>query len=240
MRLRSLLIGLVVLMTFVIVANADTLKMKNGTVIRGKVIRFNNKEFIILMEGTNSRSIINVDDIESIEFDESTTNNVPVNKPPQNVNRPQQQTNPVQQNEDNEDSDLTHGGKGNVPNIRAVTVAIPAREDWTSTGLIVAKGQKVRITASGQVDLGNGRKSGPEGVAVDDKDRLMPTYPTGSLIAVIGDDNDNFIFVGKNGEFVAQRSGRLFLSVNEGNLKDNSGTYSVRVEIELATTPGRP
>jgi hypothetical protein len=67
----------------------------------------------------------------------------------------------------------------------------------------------------------------------------MPNYPTGGLIAVIGDDNDNFIFIGKTGEFVAQRSGRLFLSVNEGNLKDNAGTFSARVEIEL-TTPGRP
>src|SRR6267154_1637640 len=113
MRLRSLLIGLVILMSFAVVVNADTLKMKNGTVIKGKVIRFNNKEFIILMEGTNSRSIINVDDIESIEFDSpSSSVNVPVNKPPQNVNRPPQQTNPTQQNDDNEDTDLTHGNKG--------------------------------------------------------------------------------------------------------------------------------
>src|SRR5882724_10296622 len=102
MRLRSLLIGLVILMSFAVIAQADTLKMKNGTVIRGKVISFNNKEFIILMEGTNSRSIINVDDIESIEFDNAPAATVPVSKPPQNVNRPPQQTNPTQTNDDNE------------------------------------------------------------------------------------------------------------------------------------------
>jgi len=236
MWLRRLLIGLVVVMSFAVLTWADTLKMKNGTTIKGKVTKFNNKEFTILIDGSNSRAIISADDIESIEFDGSSpAANVPVNKPPQATNRPTQPTNP---NEDNEDSDVTHGNKGSVPNIRSVTVAIPAREDWTSTGLIVTKGQKVRISASGQVDLGSGRKSGPDGIAVDDKDRLMPNYPTGGLIAVIGDDNDNFIFIGKSGEFVAQRSGRLFLSVNEGNLKDNTGTYSARVEVELAL--GKP
>ena len=80
----------------------------------------------------------------------------------------------------------------------------------------------------------------PEGITLDDKDKLMPNWPTGGLIAVIGDDNDNFIYIGKTNEFVAQRSGRLFLSVNEGNLKDNSGVYSARVEVELMPSTGRP
>jgi hypothetical protein len=164
MRFRSFLIALVVLMSFVVLVHADTLKMKNGTTIKGKVTKFNNKEFTILIDGSNSRAIISADDIESIEFDSAaSTVNVPVNKPPQNVNRPPQQTNPTQQNEDNEDSDLTHGNKGGVPNIRSVTVAIPAREDWTSTGLVVAKGQKVRVTASGQVDLGGGTQKRARG-----------------------------------------------------------------------------
>ena len=50
-------------------------------------------------------------------------------------------------------------------------------------------------------------------------------------IAVIGDDNNEFIYVGASREFVAARDGALFLGVNEGNLNDNSGAFDVTVEI---------
>ncbi|MBK6314711.1 MAG: hypothetical protein IPF53_10470 [Blastocatellia bacterium] len=60
----------------------------------------------------------------------------------------------------------------------------------------------------------------------------MPSRPTGALIAVIGDDNDDFIFVGAQAEFVSQRDGFLFLSVNEGVLRDNTGSFSARVVVE--------
>jgi len=51
------------------------------------------------------------------------------------------------------------------------------------------------------------------------------------LIAVIGDDNNDFIYVGSEREFTATRDGALFLGVNEGNLNDNSGTFDVKIEI---------
>ena len=54
----------------------------------------------------------------------------------------------------------------------------------------------------------------------------MPAYPTGALIAVIGDDNDDFISIG------ARRDGVLFLGINEGNLSDNTGAYDVVIEAE--------
>jgi hypothetical protein len=68
--------------------------------------------------------------------------------------------------------------------------------------------------------------------AIPDNEKLMRSYPTGALIAVIGDDNDDFIFVGGRREFIAQRDGVLFLGVNEGNLSDNTGAYDVIIEAE--------
>jgi hypothetical protein len=65
----------------------------------------------------------------------------------------------------------------------------------------------------------------------------MRNQPTGGLIAVIGDDNDDFIFIGATRDFVAQRDGVLFLGVNEGNLSDNSGVYDAVIEAEAATGP---
>ena len=60
----------------------------------------------------------------------------------------------------------------------------------------------------------------------------MRSQPTGALIAVIGDDNDDFILIGRSKDFVAQRDGVLFLGVNEGNLSDNSGNFDIVIEAE--------
>ena len=103
---------------------------------------------------------------------------------------------------------------------------------WTDSKFVVQKGQRIRITATGQISLGNGNYSTPRGVAtLADAQKLIAQSPTGGLIAVIGDDNNDFIFIGAEREFVATRDGALFLGVNEGNLNDNSGKFDVKIEI---------
>src|SRR5260370_4125413 len=110
-----------------------------------------------------------------------------------------------------------------------------ASNGWTNSGLVVRRGQRLRITASGRVSLGNNRVATPDGLPnIPDRDKLMRNQPTGGLIAVIGDDNDDFIFVGRGRDFVAQRDRDLFLCVNEGNLSDNSGLFEVVIEAETA------
>jgi hypothetical protein len=102
---------------------------------------------------------------------------------------------------------------------------------------VVRRGQRLRITASGRVNLGNNRFSTPDGLPnIVDRDKLMRNQPTGGLIGVIGDDNDEFIFVGSSRDFVAQRDGVLFLGVNEGNLSDNTGVFEVVIEAETANS----
>ena len=64
----------------------------------------------------------------------------------------------------------------------------------------------------------------------------MRNEATGGIIAVIGDDNDDFIFIGRNRDFIAQRDGVLFLGVNEGNLADNTGAYEAVIEAEAIGT----
>ncbi|HYP52034.1 MAG TPA: hypothetical protein VEQ42_00755, partial [Pyrinomonadaceae bacterium] len=108
-----------------------------------------------------------------------------------------------------------------------------ATNGWTNSGFVVRRGQRLRITSSGRVSLGGGLFSTPTGLPrVPDQNKLMRDQPTGALIAVIGDDNDDFIFLGSRQEFVAQRDGTLFLGVNEGNLNDNNGSYDTLVEAE--------
>jgi len=104
---------------------------------------------------------------------------------------------------------------------------------WTNSGITVRRGQRLRVTSSGRIALGNGRFATPAGVAtLPDEGKLMMNEATGGLIAVIGDDNDDFIFIGARREFTAQRDGVLFLGVNEANLTDNTGNYDVIVGYE--------
>ncbi|MBK8151216.1 MAG: hypothetical protein IPK58_24175 [Acidobacteria bacterium] len=56
-----------------------------------------------------------------------------------------------------------------------------------------------------------------------DQNKLVLTSATGGLIAVIGNDNNRFLFIGASVDSVAPRDGALFLGVNEGDLNDNSG-----------------
>ena len=65
----------------------------------------------------------------------------------------------------------------------------------------------------------------------------MPNEPTGALIAVIGDNNNEFIFIGARREFVATQDGYLFLGVNENNLDHNTGAYDATVEVEAGNGP---
>jgi hypothetical protein len=103
---------------------------------------------------------------------------------------------------------------------------------WADTGLTVRRGQRLRILATGRISLRKGRLSTPAGLShVVDTEKLMRGEPTGALIAVVGDNNDEFIFIGAGREFVTTRAGRLFLGVNEWNLSDNTGAYSVTVEV---------
>jgi hypothetical protein len=103
---------------------------------------------------------------------------------------------------------------------------------WTNSGWVVKKGQRIRISGAGEVSIGGGKTTGPGGLYdVEDNAKLLKSVPTGALIAVIGDDNNEFIYIGTEREFVASRDGSLFLGLNEGNLNDNKGSFDVKVEI---------
>jgi hypothetical protein len=131
------------------------------------------------------------------------------------------------------------GGNSPFFPVRVRVRADNTANGWTDSGLMVRKGQRLRITATGRVSLGQGRFSTPTGLPrVVDTEKLMRNEPTGELIAVVGDDNDEFIAVGASREFYAPRDGRLFLGVNEGNLDDNTGSYDVVVEVEPVTSGG--
>jgi hypothetical protein len=239
-------------------AFADTIRLKDGNVIRGQVVGFKDQQFTVLVgsgaQGRRSRTIVYVEDVESIEFDSATTAaasglanddtqtsnpTAPVYQAPRPTQQPDSNRNPVRT--------TPQSAPGTSPTFFTIKVDVNARQcsvpsvrgevcamnGWTNSGLVVRKGQRLRISATGRVSLGGGRFSTPSGMPVSpDNEKLMRTEATGALIAVIGDDNDDFLMIGTRRDFVAQRDGVLFLGVNEGNLNDNTGTYDVVIEAE--------
>ena len=242
--LRSVIV-LVVGLGLTLPVLADTIRLKDGSVIRGEIVNFRNEQFTILVgsgaRGRKSRITVYMEDVESIEFDgasadeagnTSTTPSQPTYQPPANT-RPSNNP-PVSQPTNNPSTSSN-------PTFFPVNVRVRADNSsngWTNSGLVVRRGQRLRINATGRINLGANRFGTPDGLPnVQDREKLMRTQPTGGLIAVIGDDNDDFIFVGSSRDFVAQRDGVLFLGINEGNLSDNTGTFEVVIEAEAGGNP---
>ena len=73
--LLSLALCLTAFALFGIEALADTIKLRDGTVLKGKVVSYNQRRFTIVIRigSTNSQHDIPVDEIESIEFDSTET-----------------------------------------------------------------------------------------------------------------------------------------------------------------------
>lgn len=252
---------------------ADTIRLKDGSIIKGKIISFGEGKFTVLIgEGARQRQMnFFADEVESIEFDstpvQAATNvktSLPTytdtsakkddNKNSTIITVGQPETKPTPQPTPTKSVIITD--KTTQPNTTTTTNTNPTNttvktdtqskpimlnvkvladntaNGWTNSGWVVKKGQKIRISGKGQINLGNGRYSSSSGVSsLPDKDKLLQTEATGGLIAVIGDDNNEFIFVGASREFVATRDGALFLGINEGNLEDNSGSFEVTIEI---------
>ena len=225
---------------------ADTIRLKDGSVIRGQVIGFKDQQFTSLIGGSargrRGQTTVYVEDVESIEFDansgnasatddgSSARNNVPLSRPSNPTT--QRDNTPVDRTVD------TVPASSSTPTFFTIKVGVRAdnaNNGWTNSGLVVRKGQRLRISASGRISLGKGRFSTPGGLtSIQDQDKLMRNEATGALIAVIGDDNDDFILIGPRREFVAQRDGVLFLGVNEGDLADNTGSYDIVIEAEAS------
>jgi len=284
MRKRVLLplIALVLVVGLSTAALADTIRMKDGSVYKGKVIGFKDQQFTILVgnaaQGRQSRLIVYVDDIESIEFDgatggsaynppddrPATTYTPPASNPTRppantgnsgNTGNPRPNNPPTGNNSggnnsggnnsggNNTGGNNTGGNTGNTSGGNFFPIKVRVTGDnttngWTSTGFVVRKGQRLRITATGRVILGQGRSTTPAGIStLPDPNKLMANEPTGALIAVIGDNNNEFIFVGARREFVAAQDGYLFLGINENNLDDNSGAFDATLEVESGNGP---
>ncbi len=237
---------------------ADTIRLKDGSIIKGHIASFKNGKFVIeIGEGSRLRQLtFEADEIESIAFDSASAQTTKPTAVPATYAKPEQKpptspqvivtdntvrTNPVQsqpppqskpQQQTSSQPRPVSGSSAPPIAWNTKVLADNTSNGWTNSGWVVKKGQRIHITGEGTVSLGKGETCEPSGDAdLADDQKLMKSVPTGALIAVIGDDNNDFIYIGAEREFTATRDGTLFLGINEGNLNDNSGSFNAKIEI---------
>jgi hypothetical protein len=279
-------IALVAILSFVsLSAFADTIRLKDGSIIKGKIVSFAGGTFSVdIGDGSRKRHMtFSSDEVASIQFDSQAFQTTARYEPPvvRNDNIIKVSTGNPSSTSANPrvvTTDTTTSAKVPAPEppkvatpaatvssqpkstIPAATTTTPSQQKvsipipssdasqpvelnvkvladntangWTNSGWVVKRGQRIRISGEGQISLGGGKTTTAAGLPdLSDDQKLLRAVPTGALIAVIGDDNNDFIYVGAQREFTASRDGTLFLGVNEGNLNDNSGSFAVKIQI---------
>jgi hypothetical protein len=106
-------------------------------------------------------------------------------------------------------------------------VSVSAQQAWTPTGVIVARGETVTVSATGDINFGAGTSSS-NGSSERNAANPVPTVGTGALIARIG--NGQPFPIGSQTRFQAPAAGQLFLGINDTHVQDNDGTYQVQIQ----------
>jgi Ca2+-binding EF-hand superfamily protein len=113
-------------------------------------------------------------------------------------------------------------------------LTVSSQDRWTDTGVYVQAGQTVRFQASGTVQLSEDGNdvADPQGARSGRRapNAPLPNAPAGALIARFGFGTPVMIGSG-SADIRAPRSGRLYLSVNDDHLLDNSGEFRVVVTV---------
>ena len=82
-KLARSLVAVALVVSLGVVALGDVIRLKDGQVIRGQIVAFRDQQFTVLIgsaRGGNRRSrmTLNMEDVESIEFDNADGGDAPV------------------------------------------------------------------------------------------------------------------------------------------------------------------
>jgi hypothetical protein len=121
---------------------------------------------------------------------------------------------------------------------------VPATVEWLDTNLDLRAGEKIHLTASGNIKYPadkkhpDGRTFGPDGLERSYEDLIHQYAVTdaghGALIARLGPaDSGQPFLVGASKEYEAPVAGRLFLGINQSlkNASTATGKFDVKVEV---------
>ncbi len=105
------------------------------------------------------------------------------------------------------------------------------RKEWTDTRINLKDGQNFLFSISGSIMISKEHKVYHYGElnVKWNKNKQLPTQPTGAVIAKIGDGGSPF-YVGNNkAPFKCIKKGRLYIGINDANFDDNEGEFLVTI-----------
>jgi hypothetical protein len=118
------------------------------------------------------------------------------------------------------------GTSGSAP---AGSVLVQANQQWNDGGITVKKGDRVAFNTSGQISYGQGLTAGPDGNGELRKATYpVAVMPVGGLIGRVG-TGAPFPIGSNSAPIVMPNDGRLMLGVNDDEIGDNSGAFTVTV-----------
>ena len=111
-------------------------------------------------------------------------------------------------------------------------IVVSGRQQWTSTGLTVRRGEVVQFNTTGNVQLSGdsadiASSAGSKAARMAAANAPLPGLLSGALIGRIG--NGRPFAIGDQTSVPMPDAGQLFLGINDDHVEDNSGEF--RVEI---------
>ncbi|MGI8837908.1 MAG: LecA/PA-IL family lectin [Pyrinomonadaceae bacterium] len=220
--MKKFVFALLLTLAAVSIAAADTIYLRSGTQLRGNVLGYINGRFAIQLTA-------------------------PATLPVQTSNRGSTSTQPTYSQTTRTvregeviflrpreiDRIEIEGRSLDEARYQTRTVDVALSSNWIDSGVDVRRGERIRVDATGTIYAGRTRIT-PAGLSTTDPYAPLPRVAEGSLIGVIGNDNDSpIIELGATREFTADRDGRLYLTANRSSYTDARGAFNVRIRKEL-------
>lgn len=201
------------------IATADTITLRNGTVLRGNVLGFINGRFAIQLTSVATLPARPATSQSSATPARTVNEGEVVFLRPRDIERVE-----------------IDGRSLDDARYQTRTLDVALGPNWVDTGVDVRRGERIQVDAQGTIYAGRTRIT-PAGLTTTDPSAPLPRAAEGELIGVIGNDFDApIIEIGTRREITADRDGRLYMTVNRGNYTDARGAFNVRVrkEVDLA------
>ncbi len=111
---------------------------------------------------------------------------------------------------------------------QTATVRVNAQAPWTATNVTVRSGDVLSFQVTGQIrPAASVPAVGPAGGGGESPNYPVPNAPMGALIGRVGSGQP--FLIGASTVMTMPADGQLFLGINDDNVSDNSGAFSVRI-----------
>ena len=217
--MRKIVMALMLLVWVAGMALADTIYMRDGSSMQGRCIGYEDGYFIFELSNGNQVKYL-ARDVSRLVMDSRTSaDDTRYRRFPRR------------------DSDNTPPPSANARWESAAAFDVRLQDQWIRSQVQVRRGQRVRVEATGSVTLEGRHAINPDGQPSSRNASLpMPNQNDGALIAVIGRDEDApQMLVGRQREFVADRDGMLYFTVNHWETRNAGGAFRVTVSVDRGT-----